>query len=84
MLQLHSASDDTISYLQNFAKERGKRKKQKTSDDSLQQKIEILEKKLADYEKRKMTALYHIIDMIAPPSERIKALPIHKRLNFLE
>lgn len=82
MLKIHSASDGMISYIQNYAKEHDKRKKNRLNTFELQQRIVDLEKKLAEYEKRKAESLCKVLDILSPPSERIKLIPIYKRLNF--
>ena len=84
MLRVHSASEGMISHLQNFAQKRDKRKKDISPNNDIYQRIHDLEKKLADYEKRKAESLCIVIDIISPSPERINLFPIYKRLNFSE
>lgn len=63
MLQLHSASDEAISYLQKFVQKRHKRydsKKTNNTHNILLEKIQKLEKKISNYE----THQEHILDNI--------------------
>jgi|GEM_PF-6865750 len=91
MAQLHSASKDMILYLQDYAKAYGERKKEQPhctqtsieTLDALNQEIHRLEEKLTQYEQHKAETLCQVIDALSPPSERIKLMPIYKRLNFL-
>jgi hypothetical protein len=67
MLQLHSASDDAISYLQNFAHKRNQRnhvKKDTDIGDDLHIKIISLEQKLALYESHKENAMVKILELL--------------------
>lgn len=78
MLRVHSASEGMISHLQDFAQKRDKRKKDIFSNDDIYKRIHDLEKKLADYEKRKAESLCMVIDIISPSHERINVLQFTK------
>lgn len=69
MLPLHSASNDIISHLQNFAKERSERKKEKTPNTILQQKINALEKKIAFLETQQTESISMIVDFITSSTD---------------
>ena len=79
-----------ISHIENYAKKYDRRKKDQSIcyhpsfNKNLQKQIHDLEEKLVQYERRKAEALCTVIDALSPPSERIKLIPIYKRLNFIE
>ena len=74
MLQLHSASDDAISYIQSFAQKRKHRNQHNNHDhhnkkdaflgDDLHTRINHLEQKIVAYETHKDNAMDKILELL--------------------